>query len=295
MAYKENIWSGKTDLALAEAYPLERPWEAGVVLDQNESHKEDNEDVVVIAENNGALFLQVLDGISASQRQESPQLGYESRVVALYFAEQSLAQIKPVLESQSAIDLKRLHERSASAVRHSYTNGDSPLGGLVGVSALLLPDGRTQINRFGDTEGFLDKQGGLEIPKELYPENLGLREYLKWCHDQGCEPDIERDTEWRTRLLNPRREDRIVSNQLSNNQADTRLTIGPDFKATLSPGEGVFLATDGLKILKNFDTLRGYDWRNKPVEALMHDVHMRAISKTASADNLSGAYIRMLK
>ena len=295
MAYKEHIWSGETDLALAKVYPLERPWEAAVILDQNESHKAENEDVVVIAENNGALFLQVLDGISASQKRESPQFGYDSRPVALHFAEQTLAQVKPVLESRSSIDLKHLHERSASAVRHSYINGDSPLGGLVGVSALFLPDGRTQINRFGDTEGFLAKKEGLEIPKELYPENLGLRAYLKWCHEQGCEPDIERDTEWRARLLNPRGDDRIVSNQLSNNQSDSRLNIGPDFRATLSPGEGALLATDGLKALKNFDTLRGYDWRNKPVETLMHAVHMLAISKTASSDNLSGAFIRMLK
>lgn len=276
------------------AYPLEHPWEAAVILDQNECQKEGNEDVVTIAQNNGALFLQVLDGISASRKPGTTQFGYDSSAVALHFAKQSLAYVRPSLEAQMPIELNRLHQFAANDVRRSFTNGEIPLGGLVGVSALFMPNGETRINRFGDTEGLLAKQGTApSLPPELYPENLALREYLQWCQEQNLKPDLERDPQWKERVLLGKSNDRVVTNYLSSNQSDSRLSIGPDFKTTLSPGDGVLLATDGLKVFRNWRYLETYDWTNSPVVELMKEVHSAALN--TSADNLSGAFIRMLK
>lgn len=294
MAYKEHIWSGETELALAKVYPLEHPWEAGVVLDQNECQKPGNEDVITLAEDNGALFLQVLDGISASQKPGTTQFGYDSGAVALHFAKQSLAYIQPSLEARFPIELNHLHQFVAKDLRRSFTNGEIPLGGLVGVSALFMPNGETRINRFGDTEGLLAKRGAAQIlPPELYPENLALREYLQWCQEQNLKPDLERDPQWKERVLQGKGNDKVVINYLSSNQGNSRLTIGPDLTTMLSPEDGVLLATDGLKVFRNWKYLESYDWENSPVVELMKDIHKAALD--ISADNLSGAFIRMLK
>lgn len=292
----ERIWAEDTTGATTKALELDgTAYEGAYVYDQNEWQRDHQEDVLGVLEVEGAVLIVLADGISKSSEDESSlQNGFKSLPVARQFTEQAFAHAKPFMRVRSPFSIARMHQSAADFINHSYLSGDLDKGGLVVVSALFLPDGHLQAHRIGDPQPLLSRSNpkSLIVPTEWTPENVAHREYLTWCQNKGLTPDLERDTEWAKRVfVSTQREDQKLTRYIVNYQPFELGKDEEDFKTTLTPKEGVLLASDGLKTYDNRDRLaEKIDCIKDPPATILHKLHLNAL--VSSGDNMTGVFLR---
>lgn len=286
----ERIISGDQTLLPHILPEFLKGWEATAVFDPNlEVAQHPSEDVMAWIIANGAALLMIVDGVSKTEG-HSITGTYNSGPVAHHFVEQSFAFARPHLDAQTAFELWQMHEHAGKAIQAARsTLGD---GGLVGVSALLFPDGRIQIHRFGDTEQALamnpEKPDELVVPEALLPENrardiyLGVKKLVAEGQATWAGPFGQtQETLFRNVLL-PKGDQHILSRHASTAHGLRSEDI--DFSSVIPIGGRALLGTDGLGIFSNLESFQNKG--NRTLLEFLRLVYM--YGKTESRDNITG-------
>ncbi|QQR55241.1 hypothetical protein IPG41_01625 [Candidatus Peregrinibacteria bacterium] len=261
-----------------KALPLPEGYKGAVYLNPNiEISGHSNDDVVACASGSRAALLIVFDGISTG-KPGKPTYGFESGPVAKYAAEIGLAYAKAHLAAGRAFSLQEMHRHIGEAVKTAFIQNTLPKGGLVGVSALLLPNGVIHVHRFGDAEIALSGVNGgrFWVPNELLPQNMALRRYQE-------DGDISID-----QVLIPERKGAPITNFILTSRGLSN-PEGPDWIHRLAAGQRFIMGSDGLMI---YDQLKALHETKGDAQQLLSEVANHA--NRFSTDNISGFAIQRI-